>query len=175
MIIRAETPGDYPGVAAVNVAAFDEENEAQLIELIRQTDLYVSDLSLVAIVDERVVGHVMFSFVTLETPDREVRILDLAPLAVHPEHQNRGIGTALTEHGLALVEGRGEPLVLVEGIPGYYPRFGFERASPHGITPPSPKIPDEAFMVKLLANYDPSYRGKVRYPPAFYEADAVGP
>lgn len=175
MIIRAETPGDYPGVAAVNVAAFDEENEAQLIELIRQTDLYVPDLSLVAIVEERVVGHVMFSYVTLETPNGDVRILDLAPLAVHPNHQNQGIGTALTEHGLDLTETRGEPLVLVEGIPAYYPRFGFERASLHEIRPPSPNIPDDAFMVKLLSNYDPSFRGQVRYPPAFYEADAVGP
>ena len=175
VIIRAETPGDYPGVAHVNNAAFNEENEAQLIELIRHTDLYVPELSLVAVKDDHVVGHVMFSYVTLESPTGDVRILDLAPLAVHPDHQNQGVGTALTEHGLELIETRGEPLVLVEGIPSYYPRFGFERASLHGITPPSPKIPDDAFMVKLLPNYDPSYRGKVRYPPAFYEADAVGP
>ena len=175
MIIRPETPGDYPGVAAVNVAAFNEENEARLIELIRQSDLYVADLSLVAILEERVVGHVMFSYMTLEAPRGDVRILDLAPLAVHPDFQNQGVGTALTEHGLDLIEARGEPLVLVEGIPSYYPRFGFERASPHGITPPSPKIPDDAFMVKLLPNYDTSYRGRVRYPPAFYEADTVGP
>ncbi len=175
MIIRAETPGDYPGVAAVNVAAFNEENEARLIELVRQTDLYVPELSLVAILERRVLGHVMFSYMTLEAPSGDVRILDLAPLAVHPDHQNQGIGTALTEHGIDLIEALGEPLVLVEGIPSYYPRFGFERASLHGITPPSPNIPDEAFMVKLLPNYDPSYRGKVRYPPAFYEADAVGP
>jgi putative acetyltransferase len=175
MIIRAEAPGDYPGVAAVNVAAFNEENEAQLIGLIRQSELYVPELALVAILEERVVGHVMFSYMTLETPTGEVRILDLAPLAVHPDFQNQGVGTALTEHGLELIEALGEPLVLVEGIPTYYPRFGFERASTHGITPPSPKIPDEAFMVKLLPNYDPSLRGRVRYPPAFYEADAVGP
>jgi putative acetyltransferase len=175
MIIRAETPGDYPGVAHVNNAAFNEDNEALLIDLIRQTDLFVPALSLVAVEDDHVVGHVMFSYVTLETPTGEIWILDLAPLAVHPDHQNQGVGTALTEHGLELVEALGEPLVLVEGIPSYYPRFGFERASLHRITPPSPKIPDEAFMVKLLPRYDPSYRGRVRYPPAFYEADAVGP
>ena len=175
MIIRPETPGDYPGAAAVNVAAFNEENEAQLIGLIRQSELYVPELALVAVEDEHVVGYVMFSYMTLETPTGEVRILDLAPLAVHPDFQNRGVGTALTEHGLDLIEALGEPLVLVEGIPSYYPRFGFERASLHGITPPSPKIPDEAFMVKLLPNYDRSLRGQVRYPPAFYEADAVGP
>lgn len=159
----------------MNVAAFNEENEAHLIELIRQSDFYVAELSLVAVEDEHVVGHVMFSYMTLETPTGEVRILDLAPLAVHPDHQNQGVGTALTEHGLDLIEAIGEPLVLVEGIPSYYPRFGFERATPHGITPPSPNIPDDAFMIKLLPNYDSTYRGRVRYPPAFYEADAVGP
>jgi putative acetyltransferase len=174
-MIRPETPDDYPGVSTVNVAAFGEENEAQLIELIRQSDLYIPELSLVAVEDDVVVGHVMFSYVALETASGPVRIPDLAPLAVHPDHQNRGVGTALTEHGLVLLEARGEPLVLVEGIPAYYPRFGFERASLHGITPPSPKIPDDAFMVKVLANYDPKYRGPVHYPPAFYEADAVGP
>ncbi len=173
--IRAETSGDYPGVARVNNAAFDQENEAQLIELIRQSDLYVPELSLVAVDGGDVIGHIMFSYVTLETPAADTRILDLAPLAVHPDHQSQGVGTALTVHGLELLEERGEPLVLVEGIPAYYPRFGFERASLHGITPPSPKIPDDAFMVKRLSNYDPKYRGQVRYPPAFYQADAVGP
>jgi len=175
MLIRPETPGDYPGVAVVNNAAFDEENESHLIDLIRQTDLYVAGLSLVAVEDVAVIGHVMFSYVTLEAPAGDLRILDLAPLAVHPDHQNQGVGTALTGHGLELIEALGEPLVLVEGIPTYYPRFGFERASLHGLTPPSPKTPDDAFMVKLLSNYDPKYRGRVRYPPAFYQADAVGP
>jgi len=174
-MIRAETRGDEPGVAAVDNAAFDRENESQLIDLIRQTDLYVPELSLVAVEGDHVVGHVMFSYVTLEAPTGDIRILDLAPLAVHPSHQNRGIGTALTEHGLGLIEKRSEPLVLVEGIPSYYPRFGFERASLHGITPPSAKIPEDAFMVKVFANYDPKYRGRVRYPSAFYSADAVGP
>lgn len=175
MIIRPETEGDFAGVAAVNVAAFDEENEAELIDLIRQTALYVPELALIAVDEERVVGHVMFSFVTIETDDDELPVLDLAPLAVLPERQGEGIGSALTQHGLELIERRGEPLVLVEGIPAYYPRFGFERASPHGIHPPSPQIPDEAFMVKLLSNYHPRYQGRVRYPPAFYQADAVGP
>jgi putative acetyltransferase len=175
VIIRPETPGDYPGVARVNVAAFDEENEAHLIELIRQTDLYVPGLSLVAVEGDQVIGHVMFSYVLLETAVGEVRILDLAPLAVDPDHQGRRVGAVLTGHGLDLIEEQGEPLVLVEGIPAYYPRFGFVRASRHGITPPSPGIPDEAFMVKLLSAYDPKYRGRVRYPAAFYQADAVGP
>lgn len=176
MHIRPETKADYPAVAAVNNAAFGSENEAYLVSLIRASDSYVPDLSFVAVDDGNgVVGHIMFSIVTLETADGDVPILDLAPLAVHPDHQNRGIGSALTRHGLRFIEDRGEPLVLVEGIPSYYPRFGFERASLHGITPPSPTIPDDAFMVKLFPTHNPRLRGRVRYPEAFYLADAVGP
>lgn len=175
MIIRAETEADYPAVAEVNTAAFGAENEARLISLIRESELYVPELALVAVEGDEVMGYVMFSYMTLLTPDGDLPILDLAPLAVHPRHQNRGVGTALTLHGLDLIEERGEPLVLVEGIPSYYPRFGFEPASQHGLESPSPKIPDEAFMVKLLTNYHPRYRGRVRYPAAFYEAGAVEP
>ena len=175
MLIRPETTTDYPAVAAVNDAAFGSENVARLVALIRESSLYVPELSLVALDGGgSVVGHIMFSYVALETDDGERRLLDLAPLAVHPDHQNRGIGTALTNHGLGLIDGRGEPLILVEGILSYYPRFGFERASRHGIKPPSQEIREDAFMVKLLSSYDASYCGRVRYPEAFYLADAVG-
>jgi putative acetyltransferase len=65
--------------------------------------------------------------------------------------------------------------VVLEGIPAYYPRFGFERASLHGIEKPADQVPDDAFMVRKLSAYDPAIRGKLIYPPAFWEADAVGP
>lgn len=173
MIIRAETEADFPGVAAVNEAAFDNDDEAELIDLVRQTELYVPELSFIAVDEGKVVGHVMFSYVTLEAAHGDLPVLDLAPLAVLPARQREGIGSALTRHGLELIDRRGEPLVLVEGIPAYYPRFGFERASLHGIHPPSPQIPDAAFMVKLLSNFDHGYRGQVRYPPAFYASGAA--
>lgn len=175
MIIRPEIPSDVGAVEEVNRAAFGGDDEGRLIRLIRESEFYVPELSLVAVVDGSVVGHVMFSYVTLETGAEDVFILDLAPLAVHPDHHGAGIGSALTWEGLRLIEERHEPLVLVEGIPGYYPRFGFERASRHGLVAPSPRIPDEAFMVKLLPAYTPDYRGRVRYPPSFYAANAVGP
>ena len=147
-------------------AAFGRPNEARLVELIRASEHCVPELALVAEQEGAVVGHVMFSYVTLRGA-QEYRVLSLAPAAVAPAWQRRGVGSAVIREGLQRAEARGEPLVIVEGHPAYYPRFGFERARPHGIEPPSPDIPDAAFMVSLLPNYDRRYRGQVVYPPAF--------
>ncbi len=116
--------------------------------------------------DGAVVGYVMFSYVTLRAHE-ERRVLILSPLVVSPGRQKEGIGSALVRFGIAAAEARNEPLVIVEGIPAYYPRFGFERARPLGIEPPSAHVPDAAFMVLRLATYEQSYRGTVVYPPAF--------
>ncbi|OGO50839.1 MAG: hypothetical protein A2148_03835 [Chloroflexi bacterium RBG_16_68_14] len=171
MIVRPEIPADYEAVAQVVEAAFGRPNEAQLVELIRTSDNYVPELALVAEEDGRVVGHAMFSYVTLRGAE-ERRVLCLAPVAVAPERQRSGVGSALVRHGIRLAEGRGEPLIIVEGHPGYYPRFGFERARSHGIEPPSPDIPDAAFMVLRLSRYDGRYRGQVLFPAAFAVAEA---
>ena len=82
-----------------------------------------------------------------------------------------GVGTRLIQDALGRVEAAGEPAVMVQGHPEYYPRFGFERASALGFSSPHPKIPDDAFMVKRLPGYSPDLAGRVVYPPAF---DALG-
>jgi len=174
MLVRSETPADHAAVAAMLDTAFEGTAESLLVDLIRQSEHFEPELSLVAEVDGEVVGHVLFSRVGLiGTGPSEV--YSLAPLAVHPDHHGLGIGTALTEEGLRRVDAMGEPLVVLEGIPAYYPRFGFERGSQNGLEPPDHRVPDEAFMVRKLAAYDPSITGKIAYPPAFYESDAVGP
>jgi putative acetyltransferase len=94
-------------------------------------------------------------------------LLELGPISVVPEHQGVGVGSALIREALSRADEHGEPLVLVLGHPGYYPRFGFRPASELGISPPHPKIPDEVFMAIPLANYDPTLRGRVVFPPAF--------
>lgn len=174
MQIRAETPADHEAVAAVVTAAFDHTNEAMLVDLIRRSDGFDPNLSLVAEDDGEVIGHVLFSKVGIEGAG-EFEVYCLAPLAVHPDHQNRGAGSALTEEGLRRLDLMGEPMVILEGIPSYYPRFGFERASQHGLEPPGPLVPDEAFMIRRLTSYDPRIRGTVVYPSAFIDSDCVGP
>ena len=78
-----------------------------------------------------------------------------------------GVGTRLIQDALGRVEAAGEPAVMVQGHPAYYPRFGFERASGLGFISPHPKIPDEAFMVKRLPGYSPDLAGRIVYPSAF--------
>jgi len=175
MEIRTETAADHEGVRAVLIDAFGEEDEALLVDLIRRSDRFVPDLSIVAEdSDGGIVGHIMFSYVDLVGAETR-QVLSLAPLAVATKAQLTGVGRALTEEGLARCDRRGEPLVVLEGIPAYYPRLGFEPAAGYGIDKPAHQVPDEAFMVYRLCNYDPSCRGRLVYPPAFHEANAIGP
>ena len=163
MRIRREAPADREAIAAVTRAAFGREDEARIVEAIRESDRFVAELALVAADGEEVVGHLMLSYVDLD----EHRVLELAPLSVAPERQRKGIGSALVRKALRLAQDRGEPLVLVLGHPSYYPRFGFRPASSLQIEAPDPSIADEAFMVLPLEAYDPTLCGRVTFPPAF--------
>ena len=167
MRIRPETDADRAAVADVNERAFGRLVEARLIEAVPASDRFVPDLSLVAEQDGIVVGHVLVSYVDIEPGLR--RVFQVAPLAVAPSHQRGGIGTALMEEALRRLDSRGEPLVLVEGDPAYYRRFGFRRADVLGIDPPS-GVPAQYFMARRLGAYDPSLRGRAVYPEAFAEA-----
>ncbi len=166
--VRPESPDDYASIAAVVEAAM-RPNEVRLVELIRASERYVPDLALVAEQDGAVVGHAMFSYVTLRG-EEEFDVLELAPVAVEPAWQNRGIGSALIREGIERAEVRREPLIAVLGHASYYPRFGFEPARGFGIDPPSSETPDANFMVLRLSGYEERYRGQIAYPPAFDDA-----
>ena len=106
--------------------------------------------------------------VMLHDVNAQDRICSLAPLAIDPDHQRRDIGGALTRAVIARVDDAGEPLIVLEGHPEYYPRFGFEPAAPLGIHIELPSwAPPDAAQVRRLRAYDPSIRGRVVYPPAF--------
>lgn len=166
--LRPETPVDYAAVRDVVGRAFDREEVVDLVERIRSSPNYVPELSFVAERDGKVVGHVMLSYVDLVGEQSAHRILTLSPLSVAPEEQGRGIGGSLVRTAVTKADERGEPLVVLEGSPLYYPRFGFRPAKELGISVHLPDgVPEEAAMVHPLTSYDPSVRGVVAYPPAF--------
>ena len=93
------------------------------------------------------------------------RVLQVGPLAVAPAHQRTGVGTALMQETIRLADERGEPLLLIEGNPTYYERFGFSRADELGIEPPPEARGPQFFMLRPLGAYDPSLTGRGVYPP----------
>jgi putative acetyltransferase len=175
--IRQETAADRAAVADLLTAAFGTDQVARLVDLIRRSEYAEPELGFVATgADGAVVGYVLFSRAPLRRPDADdVEVLLLSPLAVHPDRQRHGVGGALVRHGLDEVNARREPLVILEGAPALYRRFGFERASDHGILRPSDRIPEAAFQVRRLDAYDPGLTGTIEYPSAFWETDSVGP
>ena len=152
MNIRPETEADHASIKNVNDQAFGEPVEAALVATIRATDRFVPELSLVAEVEGEVVGHVLLSYVDIEPGSH--RVLQLGPLAVLPSHQRRGIGSALMREAIRLADERGEPLILIEGNPRYYERFGFARSDESGIDPPPQALGAQYFMMRPLAAYD---------------------
>jgi putative acetyltransferase len=163
VIVRAETPADHAAIRHVVETAFGDTTTADLVEMIRASDRYVPELSLVAVAEGQSVGHVMSSYVDLVPGTR--RVLQVGPLAVVPSQQRRGIGSALMEETIRLADERAEPLLLIEGNPAYYCRFGFVRADEQGIEPPAEAHGPQFFMLRRLGGYDPSLRGRAVYPP----------
>lgn len=171
--IRAELPGDAAGISAVHSAAFRREEESHLVERLRQSSGFDAGLSLVAVAGDMIVGHILFTPITIERQDEETGAATsapataLAPLAVLPEHQRKGIGGALIRAGLNACRERKHRMIIVLGHPRYYPRFGFVAAGPLGITCPFP-VPPETFMaLDLLPERGPTPTGRVEYPPPF--------
>jgi len=155
-VIRAARATDRDAIVAVTDAAFGGEEKA--LRIVREVE---PEISLVCEKNGEIVGHTMLSRMTMG----EERPLQLSPLSVAPAHQGRGIGSALTREALRLADEAGEPVVLLLGHPTYYPRFGFEPATPLGIL--APEEFGDAWMAAKLSAYDPSYRGRVEFPAAF--------
>jgi len=145
--IRAETTEDHPAVYRVNQLAFGQPNEADLVDALRErVDAFIS---LVATVDDNVVGHIFFSLVTVGSEEAAFTAMGLAPMAVLPTHQNQGVGSLLVREGLKECQRRGYDIVVVLGHPNYYPRFGFEPAISKGMRCEY-DVPDDVFMVAEL-------------------------
>jgi len=163
LLIRDEQPCDREQVRKVNEAAFGRSDEADLIDRLRVQGVVL--LSLVAEFDGQIIGHILFSRMTVETAQGPVAAVSLAPMAVQPDHQGRKIGSQLVGRGLAQLRDQGERIVIVLGHHHYYPRFGFSSEKARYLASP---FPPEAFMALELSDGAlTGIHGAVRYPSAF--------
>ncbi len=160
---RPATPADAEAIARVHGAAFPQDSEAKLVSAL-DAEGY-SEISVVAEKDGKVVGHVLFSRMTLTFKDRTVRTLALAPVAVLPEFQNDGIGSKLIRDGLGRAASAGWEAVIVLGHAKYYPRFGFDPKMVKGIA--SPYASPNLMGLELKAGALRGEGGKMTYPPPF--------
>lgn len=165
LIVRSESAGaeERSAVRSVNESAFGRPDEADLVQSLRSEGVVLA--SLVGEIQKRVVGHILFSRMWIETAERSIPAAVLAPLAVLPEYQHQGIGGQLIRHGLNFLQERGERVVLVLGHPNYYSRFGFSCESARSLESPFP--PDAFMALELSPGVLHGIRGKVRYPAAF--------
>jgi putative acetyltransferase len=164
--VRPATPADLDAIVAVHHAAFGRPNEGDLVRRLVTSDK--ATISLVALDDDdKVIGHVLFSPLTIETGD-DGKALGLAPVAVHPDYQRQGVGHALIEEGIGACFVADARAVFVLGSPVYYAKFGFMKASSHGLHDAADG--GNAFQVlPLTIDGLAGYGGCVRYAPAFSE------
>ena len=141
--IRQEQPGDAAAIREVNGRAFGQDVEGRIVDALRANGGVV--LSLVAAIDDRVVGHVIYSPAVVG----DVIGAALGPMAVTPDFQRHGIGSRLVEAAHQHLKRADCPFIVVVGHPAFYPRFGFKPASSYGMTCEWP-VPDETFMALVL-------------------------
>jgi putative acetyltransferase len=162
LVVRREGADDISAVRSVNEAAFGRKEEANLVDRLRSEGAILA--SLVAEQNGRIIGHILFSRTLIETADESLLSVALAPMAVSPSHQRRGIGSQLVLSGVQWLRTRGERSVLVLGHPNFYQQFGFSTERARTLTTP---FPPEAFMALELVPGAFDGRGRVRYPTAF--------
>jgi putative acetyltransferase len=164
--VRAEVAGDFNAIDVVNLSAFEGEAEAQLVADLRNSPEFIPDLSLVAELNGRIVGHVVLSRVKLKSGGAETEILALGPMSVVPSQSHRGIGSELIDAAVA----RAKPLcytaIVVAGHPEYYKRFGFKPAADWGVSS-NLSIPVDALTAMELVDGALASGGEVQYPDIF--------
>lgn len=166
--IRQENKDDINAVFEVNTLAFKQNNEANLVDLLRQSNTFIPELSIVATLDNKIIGHILFTKIKIVNDDKnETESLALAPMAVIPAFQQKGIGGQLIKSGLEKAKELGYKSVIVLGHEHYYPKFGFEPTIKWNIKSPY-DVPTTVFMaLELVINGLKNTNGIVKYPKEF--------
>jgi putative acetyltransferase len=159
--VQPETLADHAAVEELNRRAFGQPKEAELIARIRGVDSRI--LSLVAVVERGIIGHIMFTPVVIESKKIATTATALGPMAVDPDSQRRGIGSTLVKEGLQACRQAGEKIVFVLGHHEYYPKFGFEAAAPRGLRYKSEDFDAHFFILELAKGASKGLSGMVRY------------
>jgi putative acetyltransferase len=162
-IIRRESAADIESIRTVNRQAFGSDEEGRLVDLLR--DGGFARVSMVATLDEQIVGHILFSDLPIVTAEGTIHGLSLAPLAVVPNRQRCGIGSMLVTTGLRTIEELGVRIVIVVGHPAFYQRFGFSAKLAERLKSPysGPNFMALALEPGSLAGVE----GEVQYPSPF--------
>ncbi|MEA2031573.1 MAG: N-acetyltransferase [candidate division Zixibacteria bacterium] len=146
--IQIEQRGDIAAIRAINEVAFGQPTEDNIVDSLRNS--CPDAVSLVAVEDEKILGHIFFSPIFVFAGSEVIQGMGLAPMAVLPGRQRQGIGSILVEAGIEAMRERKCPFIIVLGHPEYYPRFEFVPASHHGLSCQWNGVPNEAFMVLIL-------------------------
>ncbi|HSL45392.1 MAG TPA: N-acetyltransferase [Anaerolineales bacterium] len=166
--IRPETPTDIPAINSVNKQAFDSrEAEPRLVDAIRKSEGFIPELSLLAEENNQIIGHILFSRIHMQCENEQLPALALAPMAVLPEYQKQGIGSALVRRGLEECKHLGHAIIIVLGHPAYYPRFGFSSELAKLLECPFGDCGSAWMALELIPGALDGVRGKIIYPPAF--------
>lgn len=165
MNIRQESPADFYAVHELICKAFEREDEGNLVDVLRNT--VEGYISLVADIDGLVVGHILFTPVTLSGNNMDLNLIGLAPLAVLPEFQSRGVGSKLVQAGLQRCQSIACDALVVLGHPQYYPKFGFVPSVKYGIKSEY-NVSDDTFMIlELVEGALQGETGTIQYHQAF--------
>lgn len=174
MNIRQETPADYPAVFNLIEEAFrnmeiSNHQEQFFVERLRKSDAFIPELSLVALLNDKIVGHIVLSKINIKNDENEFHTLMLAPVSVLPEFQHRGIGSQLIIEAHKKAIELGFTSVILVGHEDYYPRFGYKKAVAFGIKQPFDVPEENNLAVELVENGLRGVSGTVDYPKYFFE------
>jgi putative acetyltransferase len=165
--IRPEQPADIHEIYDLNKLVFGQDNEAKLVDHIRQGPNFLPQLSLVAFLDNELIGYILFSRITIANGDYRYQSLGLTSMVVHPSYQKRGIGAKLITHGLQKATALNFRDVFVFGHEFYFPKFGFVPAARWNIRPPFDAPPEVFMALELIPNALLNVSGIVELPVEF--------